>query len=48
MEQDEYETAIGKLVILKLYVTKKHRDDIDVVIENLESEYLERKNRKEF
>ena len=47
MESSEYETAIGKLVIVKLFLTKPHKDLIDEVIEGLEQEYLERSNRKE-
>ena len=44
MTTEEYETAIGKLVILKLYLTARHRNTIDEVIRGLEDEYLERKN----
>ena len=47
MTNDEYETAIGKLVILKLFLTKQHRDAIDEVIEGLETEYLDRRNKNE-
>ena len=44
MTTEEYETAIGKLVILKLYLTIEHRNSVDDVINGLETEYLERKN----
>ena len=47
MTNDEYETAIGKLVILKLFLTQPHRDEIDGVIEGLETEYLERRGKNE-
>lgn len=47
MTNDEYETAIGKLVILKLFLTAPHRDAVDEVIEGLETEYIERRNRNE-
>ena len=40
MTSDEYEIVIGKLMIVKLYMTKNHRDNIDAVIEALENEYL--------
>ena len=43
MTNDEYETAIGKLVILKLFLTQHHKDEVDGLIEALESEYLERR-----
>ena len=44
MTTEEYETAIGKLVILQLFLTQPHRDAVDDVIEGLKSEYLERLN----
>ena len=47
MTNDEYETVIGKLVILKLFLTESHRNAIDEVIEKLETEYLERRNNPE-
>lgn len=47
MTNDEYETAIGKLVILKLFLTQPIRDEVDVLIEALETEYLERRGRNE-
>ena len=47
MTNDEYETVIGKLVILKLFLTKPHRHAVDEVIEGLKSEYLERRGRNE-
>lgn len=47
MTNDEYETAIGKLMILKLFLTKPHRDTIDGVIEELEAEYLKRRGKNE-
>lgn len=47
MTSDEYETSIGKLVILKLFLTQPHKDAIDDVIEGLETEYLERRVNKE-
>ena len=47
MTNDEYETVIGKLVILKLFLTAPHRDAVDEVIEGLETEYLERRGRNE-
>ena len=40
MTNDEYETAIGKLVILKMYLTQPHKDAVDEVIEGLETAYL--------
>lgn len=43
MEVRDYEVVIGKLVILKLFLTKPYRDIIDDVIESLENEYLEKK-----
>ena len=47
MTNDEYEVAIGKLVILKLFLTEPHRNAVDEVIEGLETEYLERRNKNE-
>lgn len=47
MTSDEYEMAIGKLAIVKLFLTKPHRDAIDEVIEGLENEYLERRGENE-
>lgn len=44
MTNDEYEVAIGKLVILKLFLTEPHRSAVDEVIEGLETEYLERRS----
>ena len=47
MTSEEYEPAIGKLVILKLFLTAPHRAAIDEVIEGLETEYLERRSNHE-
>lgn len=47
MTHDEYEIVIGKLVLVKLYLTRPHKDKIDELIEDLETEYLERRTRKE-
>lgn len=47
MTNDEYETVIGKLVILKLFLTQPHRAEVDVLIEALELEYLERRRKSE-
>lgn len=47
MQHDEYETVIGKLVLTKLYMVGSHRATIDAVIEEIESEYIERRNRNE-
>lgn len=44
MTNDEYETVIGRLVILKLFLTQHHREDVDAIIEKLETEYLERRS----
>ena len=46
MTSEEYELTIGKLVILKLFLTERHRSAVDEVIEGLEEEYLRR--RREF
>lgn len=43
MTNDEYETVIGKLVLIKLYLTHYHHDDVDVLIEKLVTEYMERR-----
>ena len=43
MSTDDYEIVLGKLVLLKLYLLKPHRDSIDILIEELEEEYLQRK-----
>ena len=43
MTNDEYETVIGKLVILKLFLTQPHKGEVDAIIEKLETEYLERR-----
>lgn len=47
MTSEEYEIVMGKLVIVKLFLLKKHRDDIDAIMENLETEYLERRSNNE-
>lgn len=47
MTNDEYETAIGKLVILKLFLTAPHRSAVDELIEGLETEYIDRRNKNE-
>ena len=47
MTNDEYETAIGKLMLLKLFLTRPHRDSVDELIEGLEQEYLTRLGNKE-
>ena len=44
MRQDEYETVLGKLVILKLYLLKPLRDKVDGLIEEIEQDYLSSKN----
>lgn len=47
MRVEEYEIAIGKLYILKQFLTQNHYENIDSIIESLVDEYLERKNRGE-
>lgn len=47
MRIEEYEIAIGKLVIIKQYLTHNHYEDIDNLIESLISEFLERMNNGE-
>lgn len=47
MRVEEYELAIGKLVLLKQFLTHNHYENIDAMIETLIDEYLERKNRGE-
>lgn len=47
MKNDDYEIILGKLVILKLFLTEKYRNAIDGVMEELEAEYLVRRNNKE-
>lgn len=47
MTNEEYEIAIGKLVLLKLYLTHPHKDAIDDVIEGLEDEYIRRLTNNE-
>lgn len=47
MTNDEYEVAIGKLVLLKLFLTAPHGDAVDEVIEGLEAEYMERRSNNE-
>lgn len=44
MTNDEYETAIGKLFLLKLFLTANHKGAVDGLIEELETEYIERLN----
>lgn len=46
MQVDEYEYVIGKLVLIKLFLTQPHRGAVDEVIEGLEEEYLKRWNEK--
>lgn len=43
MRIEEYEIAIGKLVILKTFLTQSHYEMIDDAIEVLVSEYTERR-----
>ena len=43
MTNDEYETVIGKLVLVKLYLTPRHHGDVDALIEKLETEYVNRR-----
>lgn len=47
MSAEDYEIVIGKLVILKLFLTQPHRDNVDIIIEGLETEYLERRTKNE-
>ena len=47
MTNDEYETVIGKLVLAKLYLTHNHYADIDALIVELETEYMERRHNFE-
>ena len=47
MTNDEYETVIGKLVILKLFLTPCLREDVDALIEKLRTEYMERRQSNE-
>lgn len=47
MTNDEYETAIGKLVLLKQFLTVTHHEAADAMIEGLVDEYLERRNNNE-
>ena len=47
MTNEEYKTVIGRLVILKLFLTQPHRGEVDGLIEALESEYLERRRKSE-
>lgn len=47
MAHDEYETVIGKLVLLKLYLVQPFRDKVDELIEEIEQDYIERRGRKE-
>lgn len=47
MTSEEYELTIGRLVILKLFLTEPHRSAIDEVIEGLENEYLKRRGNNE-
>lgn len=47
MRVEEYEIAIGKLVILKQFLTHNHYESIDDVVEGLISEFLERRNNGE-
>lgn len=47
MTTEEYETTIGKLVIVKLFLTHNHHDAIDEVIEGLTTEYIDRLNSNE-
>ena len=47
MRVEEYEIAIGKLIILKQFLTHNHYEAIDDVVESLISEFLERRNNGE-
>lgn len=47
MRVEEYEIAIGKLVILKQFLTHNHYKEVDDMIESLVLEYLERRNNGE-
>lgn len=47
MTQEEYENALGKLVLLKAFMTQPHQDKADDLIEDLTAEYIERMTRNE-
>jgi len=47
MRVEEYEIAIGKLIILKQFLTQNHYEDIDSLVESLIDEFLERRNNGE-
>ena len=47
MRLEEYEIAIGKLIILKQFLTMNHYEEVDNLIEDLISEFLERRNNGE-
>ena len=47
MTNEDYETVIGKLVLTRLFLTHHHHGNIDELIEELVTEYLERRNRNE-
>ena len=47
MRIEEYEIVIGKLYILKQFLTQNHYEDIDNLIESLVDEFLDRKNNGE-
>ena len=47
MRVEEYEIAIGKLVILKQFLTYNHHENIDNMIEDLVAEFIERRTNGE-
>ena len=47
MVRDEYEKAIGNLVLLKQYTTQNHHAAIDLLIEQFVDEFIERNTRNE-
>lgn len=44
MTDEEFELTIGKLTILKLFLTVQYHEDVDALIERLTSDYLERRH----
>ena len=47
MRVEDYEIAIGKLIILKQFLTLDHYQAVDDLVEDLLSEFLERRNNGE-
>lgn len=44
MTDEEFELTIGKLTILKLFLTVRYHRYVDALIERLTSDYLERRH----